>query len=353
MVTIKLNDIIDNTTLSYIQSVVESTLENEVTIDINSNGGDLNAAIAIYDYIRTTDKKWFTNIEGNCHSAAVIILLAAPLENRSANPLATSLIHQIYTPLRGDYNNNELEKIAEELKAAKERMAAIYADRTNLSLEEAIMVIEEEKERDAEWLYDNGFISKLNIYISNMKKGIIMNLKNLLGLNNFDVKDADGNVLFTTEKTEFEVGDDATPDGVFEVPEVGTVTIVEGVITEISKAEEVVEEPKEEEKEEVKEELNEEIPITIEEPKEEVVDEEKEALKAEVEKLKAELAKTIAAKESEVEKLKEALNDALEAIKELKSQIKSDYKPEERMVNHKAATVSSYEEMLKSARYLK
>jgi len=66
-------------------------------------------------------------------------------------------------------------------------------------------------------------------------------LKNLLEgqeIVNFDFKDADGNILFSTEKEDdsLAVGDAASPDGTFTIEDGRTIVISGGVITEIQEA---------------------------------------------------------------------------------------------------------------------
>lgn len=347
MYIINLNEITSRT-LEEFKTIVESNPEEtNFKIQINSNGGDLNIAFALYDYIRTSEKVWYANIESVAHSASIIVLLAVPFANRTANPLATSLIHQVYLNLRGDYNSTELETITTDINEVKRKMASIYADRTVLELDEALAVIDEEKERDAEWLFNKGFVSSINIY-KNMKKGLFSRIKNLLKLENFEVKDVEGNVLFVSDEEELKVGGAAEPDGQFDVPELGMVTIEDGFITkiEVAAVEMPVETPETKEVEEVVEEAT---PITEEVVEEEtpVVDEEKESMKGEIEELK----KAIEEKNDEIEELKSALKDSLEAMRELKSTISSNYCPEKRVTNFKNDKVSTLEEVKANRKY--
>ena len=80
--------------------------------------------------------------------------------------------------------------------------------------------------------------------MSNKKRNLlsVMNdIKRFLrGDVNFDFTDAEGNLLFTTEKEDdsLEVGDIATPDGTFELPDGRVVTVADGVVTELIEPEE-------------------------------------------------------------------------------------------------------------------
>lgn len=351
MQTIVLNQEINDDALYLVQSVVAAfPEETEFQININSFGGSVDSGFALYDYMRNTDRVFKTNIDGICHSAAILVLLAASSENRSCNPNSTAMIHLPYVPLKGDYNPEDLEKITEEMNNVKNRIAQVYADRTNLSFEDALSIMSQERVKDAKWLLEEGFVDKINIYINNMSKNIMLKIMNILK-QSVEIKDTEGNVVFEVEKEPLEVGMEVSiEEGEFIIPEVGKVTIKEGVITEI----EVVEPEEVIEPEVVENEENKDAALitdeVVEEEAEPQVDEEKEALKAEVEKLKAELQEKdieIATKQEEIEKLtaeieklkaeseeqKVALEESLESIKELKNRVKSNYKPEKRVTN--------------------
>lgn len=238
--------------------------EKDVKFNINCDGGYVEEGFAIYDYIRTSGRNIYTNIEGGCHSMAIVMLLAAPLENRSANKHSKALIHCVRADYGWDATADELKSMAEELEQEQEQILDIYADRTGGDKDELRAFMKEEKMRTAEWLMDHGFIGSINAYNTNLRKGrpmfnnqkqtdmaktkqqvldmasnFLKGLKNVLGTAvNFEHKDNDGNVLFTTEAEDetLEVGMPASPDGTFELPDGRTVVIADGVITEIQEA---------------------------------------------------------------------------------------------------------------------
>lgn len=119
--------------------------------------------------------------------------------------------------------------------------------------------MKEEKQRTVQELIDYGFISKINPYTTNSKqmnpnnkkdkKGLInladnflKGLKNFLGETvNYDFTDADGNVLFSTEKEDdsLAVGDvvtipDGSTDGTFTLQDGSTVVIAGGKVESIT-----------------------------------------------------------------------------------------------------------------------
>ena len=237
--------------LETIQRIVdEHPEENNIRLDIHSNGGVLKEAFAIYDYLRTCGKNIYTNIEGSCHSAAVTLLLAAPYENRTANANSRAIIHKVRGEARG--NVDEVESYADKMRQLQDQMIDLYADRTKLSREEAERIVNEERERSTSELLEWGFISRINPYISNyaqptnqismtLKEKINKHLRaigNMLGVPtilNYEFVDGDDKVVFTTEgeTADLKEGMTASPDGVHKIADGRTVTIEDGKITKI------------------------------------------------------------------------------------------------------------------------
>ena len=284
--------------------------ETDFTFNIHCNGGYVSEGLAIYDAIRTSGKNIFCNIDGSCHSMATVLLLAAPFENRTANPHARALIHRVRGGAVG-VTADELAQYNESMKRDEDSIIKIYCDRTGKSEKAMRALMSAEKERPASELLELGFISKINNYNTNFKKMGTTNDRNKLmarvdkfvsAVNkffasvNFDYTDADGNVLFSTESAEdtLAVGDVVTiasgeTGGTFTLGDGRTVTIVDNVVTEIA-----------------------------------------EPTDNELEDLQAENAE-----------LREQLQMAVNLINELKGQVTSNYKPAPRTVKPGNTTTQS------------
>ena len=310
--------------LDYVQRVFkENPDENDFQFNIHCLGGEVEEGFAIYDYLRTSGKNIFMNIEGSCHSMAVTLLLAAPAENRSANPNSVALIHEIQGGAWG--STSDLQAQASNMKMLQDRMLDIYAERTGTDRTVLENLMKEQKEHNAKELLQLGFISKINSYNTNFKfnamskenktlvqkAGQLLNrLQGLLGGQpsvNYDFTDDQGNVVFSTEEDDdtLEVGMAASPDGTFTIADGRTVTIEDGVITEIVEAE------------------GEETPAEEE---------------------------TVENLRRENTELRNALNEATDLIRDLRKEVKSNYVPARRVNSPNNRGTSSREDSKKEFR---
>lgn len=239
----------------------------KIDIEIHSCGGDTVEGYAIYDALRASGKEISCTVVGRCASMATIILLSAPLERRKAYPHAKFLIHKPYLARYDDLLDLEtIESIKSSLEAEKDKMMAVYVERTGV--ESTILEIQMNKEAwfGGEVAKQLGFISdvlipttakgtdyKLNSEKMNkekqvtVKQSIIDRLLAKCGYQkiedipvvSMELTDAEGNTL-TVEREEGEpqVGDAASPDGEHVMPDGKTIIVTDGVITEIKDPEE-------------------------------------------------------------------------------------------------------------------
>nr|DAU07624.1 MAG TPA: Putative ATP dependent Clp protease [Caudoviricetes sp.] len=243
--------------------------DNRIDIELHSCGGDCTEAYAIYDALRASGKEISCKVVGNAASMATVILLAAPLERRSAYQHAELLIHSPYYPSGarvGDITLAKLEELKSDLEAEKEKMLNLYVDRTGQSREVLEAQMATDSWFDAEKAIELGFVSSIvpaasasasaskpelnsNLNIESMlkeeKKVTVAQAFHMLGVALGVVKEtpeAVGMVITTStgdeltverEEGEIQVGDPASPDGEFVLEDGRTVIVVDGVITEI------------------------------------------------------------------------------------------------------------------------
>jgi ATP-dependent Clp protease protease subunit len=141
--------------------LLEDDSDDPIKIFIDSPGGDADAGFAIFDMIRFIKPKVYTIGMGLVASAAAIILLAAPKEQRVALPNSHYLIHQPLSGIRGVAT--EIEIHARELEKLRDKINHLISEETGNELKK----IEKDTDRDF-WMNANdaeeyGLVSKIII----------------------------------------------------------------------------------------------------------------------------------------------------------------------------------------------
>lgn len=231
----------------------------QITVRINSRGGDVQEGWGIYDLLTTSGKKIKTIGESKIYSIATIIFLAG--EEREIMKNADGLIHNPYIPpytLADKYESDDLAKIAESLAQEEEKILNFYVERTGSPADKLAEYMKEDTMLSAEDMLNLGFATKI---IEPIKAFAYLQIKNNLNMTenevktfgekldaiiakfaNFSrlpskaltVKDVDGKE-FNIEKESGEpaVGDKASPDGTYTLDNGKKVVITDGVITDV------------------------------------------------------------------------------------------------------------------------
>jgi ATP-dependent Clp protease protease subunit len=109
---------------------------------INSPGGSVSAALAIYDTMQFLDAPIHTYCMGLAASAAAVLLAAGTKGNRFCLPNGKVMIHQPYGQVGGQISDIEIQ--AQEILKERERLNEILAKHTGQPLQ----VIQKETDRD-------------------------------------------------------------------------------------------------------------------------------------------------------------------------------------------------------------
>lgn len=261
--------------------------KDDDTIDMRifCNGGSIVEGWAIYDRLRQSGKKITCTVEGKAASMATIIMLAAPKESRKAYENASFLLHNPWVPgwcLGDQLNAKDLKNQSEEMQMWQDKMVDAYVERCGCDREEIQALMDKDIFISTSEALRLGLISSTVAPISasaskrNVEQFINSKQQNpkamekktevkasLLDkiLAKFGVKTleeaeqalaepqakvepkamelntADGQTL-TVEREEGDpqVGDKASPDGTFEMPDGKTIVVEDGVITDIQTA---------------------------------------------------------------------------------------------------------------------
>lgn len=272
-----------------IDTFAKSIPENDDTIDMRifCNGGSVVEGWAIYDRLRQSGKKISCIIEGKAASMATIIMLAAPKESRRAYENASLLLHNPWIPcwaLEEQVTAKDLENHAEEMRMWQNKMVDAYVERCGCDREEVQALMDKDIFIDTKEAIRLGLISStvpaisaragksVSSFINNSKKqnpmakeqkkeikaSLLDKILAHFGVKSLDeveqkvyepqsekkddvvameLNTSDGQVL-TVEREEGDpqVGDKASPDGTFEMPDGKTIVVEDGVITDIKSA---------------------------------------------------------------------------------------------------------------------
>lgn len=130
-------------------------VEGDIVIRINSYGGSVKEALAIYSLLREHAKNnnVTTICDGFACSAASVVFMAGT--KRVMNSASLLMIHNAWTYASGDHN--AFAKAAEDLKKITQPSVDIYVERSNLSREEITKMMDEETWITAEEALEYGF----------------------------------------------------------------------------------------------------------------------------------------------------------------------------------------------------
>ncbi|MDR2759042.1 MAG: ATP-dependent Clp protease proteolytic subunit [Spirochaetaceae bacterium] len=142
--------------------LLEDMGDEPIRIFIDSPGGDADAGYAIFDMIRFVKPPVWTIGMGLVASAAAIIQLAAPREQRVGLPNSHYLIHQPLSGIRGVATDIEIH--ARELAKLREKINRLISEETGAGYEQ----VEKDTDRDfwmnAEEAVRYGLISRVIIH---------------------------------------------------------------------------------------------------------------------------------------------------------------------------------------------
>ena len=124
--------------------------KSEITLYINSPGGDVLSGLAVYDYIGTMKSPLTTVCIGQASSMAAILFLAG--EKREMLEHTELMLHD---PSYGSFDMSgkkphEIQERLDSLNKTRETLARIIADRTGKSLEEIYKITADDTYFDAE-----------------------------------------------------------------------------------------------------------------------------------------------------------------------------------------------------------
>jgi ATP-dependent Clp protease protease subunit len=129
-----IDDTVANLVCAQLLFLESENPDKDISIYINSPGGDINALMAIYDTMQYIRPEITTLCFGQAASAAAVLLAAGTKGKRLALPNARVLIHQPYAQ-SGYAQVSDLEIAANEILRLKETLEEVLARHTGQSIE--------------------------------------------------------------------------------------------------------------------------------------------------------------------------------------------------------------------------
>lgn len=132
----------------------------DLCVRINSGGGDVFAAVAIYNQLKTYGGKVTVRIDGLAASAATIISCAGEQVIMPSNALF--MIHNPAMFAFGGYDANDMRECANQLDLVKQTIVNTYLTRSSLSEDELCQKMDDETWMTAEEALDYGFVDVID-----------------------------------------------------------------------------------------------------------------------------------------------------------------------------------------------
>lgn len=129
----------------------------DVLVSINSPGGDVFDALAIYNALMRYRSRVTASVEGIAASAASVILMAAKEIRMPEN--AMIMIHNPWTIAGGE--SKDLRKTAEMMDKVRSSMVAAYVERTGRPESEIVQMMDDTTWMDAHQAKELGFCDSI------------------------------------------------------------------------------------------------------------------------------------------------------------------------------------------------
>ena len=131
----------------------------EIVVRINSGGGDVFAANAIYTRLKDNAAKITVKIDGWAASAATIVAMAGDVIEIPGN--GVFMVHDPSMGLLGYFNEADLVKLTDEIKVIKQSIVNGYALKTGKPADKIASIMAAETWYDGKQAVEAGFCDKL------------------------------------------------------------------------------------------------------------------------------------------------------------------------------------------------
>lgn len=130
-----------------------------ITVRINSIGGDIFAAQAIYTQLKSHKAKVIAIVDGIAASAASVVTMAGDVVKMPNNALM--MIHNPAMGMLGYFTADEMKKYAKQLEVVKEGIIHAYAGKTGLDTERISRMMDKETWMTGKEAKELGFVDEV------------------------------------------------------------------------------------------------------------------------------------------------------------------------------------------------
>ncbi len=131
----------------------------KITVRLNSGGGSVYVALAIYNYLKELSAEKIVVIDGICASAATVIAMAGDIVKIPKTALF--MIHDTKLLPYAYIGISDLDKIKSQLESGKKAIISAYQSKVSLSNEELSEMMSKETWMTGEDAVKNGFADEL------------------------------------------------------------------------------------------------------------------------------------------------------------------------------------------------
>ncbi|WP_433962146.1 head maturation protease, ClpP-related [Levilactobacillus brevis] len=141
-----------------VSDVLDSDGPNDdVEVDIASNGGDVFAASEIYTMLKNYQGNVTVNVQGLAASAASVIAMAG--DKVSISPTAQIMIHKAWSGVQG--NADDLSHESNVLDSIDQSIVAAYVAKTGMDADDVLQLMANETWMTAQDAVDKGFADEI------------------------------------------------------------------------------------------------------------------------------------------------------------------------------------------------
>lgn len=139
-------------------NIIEKTKPDTLYFLFSSSGGDVDAGIALYNFLKSLPVKVVMHNIGSINSIANVVFLAG--KERYASKHTSFLFHgvQLNMVQPTQFNLNQLNEIKGQLDISQEKIAGIVCENTKITKEQISELFQEGKTEGTKFALDKGII---------------------------------------------------------------------------------------------------------------------------------------------------------------------------------------------------